>query len=103
MRRPSALRCRSCLLGSATRCAQTPDSTKCLQALLDAVQLATTPPYVVNLWRTQNTFYELQQTIYRDQVQRSQKSSTDTMRTIKWLRLFAQLGDKLAIRPPPGL
>jgi len=80
-----------------------PDSAQCLAVLLDAVQLATTPPYVVNLWRTQNTFYELQQTIYRDQVQRSQKSSTDTMRTIKWLRLFAQLGDKLAIRPPPGL
>ena len=80
-----------------------PDSAQCLAVLLDAVQLATTPPYVVNLWRTQNTFYELQQTTYRDQVQRSQKSSTDTMRTIKWLRLFAQLGDKLAIRPPPGL
>ena len=81
---------------------ETPDSTKCLQALFDAVQLAITPPRAVDLWRTQNTFYELLQTSYRNQVVRSQKSSSDTMRTIKWLRLFAQLGDKLAIRLPSG-
>ncbi len=81
---------------------ETPDSTKCLQSLFDAVQLATTPPRTVDLWRTQNTFYELLQTNYRNQVVRSQKSSNDTMRTIKWLRLFAQLGDRLAIRLPPG-
>ena len=43
-----------------------PDSTKVLQALLDAVVLSTTPPYTVDLWRTQNAFYELQQTLYRE-------------------------------------
>jgi hypothetical protein len=88
-------------LGDKVR--EVPDSTKTLQALLDAVQLATTPPHSVNLWRTQNMFYELQQTVYREQVQRSQKSSSDTMRTLKWLRLFAQLGEKLSIRLPPLL
>lgn len=79
-----------------------PDSTKVLQALLDAVVLATTPPYTVDLWRTQNAFYELQQTLYRDQMQRSQQSSSESMRTLKWLRLFGQLGEKLSIRLPPS-
>lgn len=79
-----------------------PDSTKVLQALLDAVVLSTTPPYTVDLWRTQNAFYELQQTLYREKVQRSQQSSSESQRTFTWLRLFAQLGDRLSIRLPPS-
>jgi len=81
---------------------ETPDSNKTVQALLDAVTLATTPPNQVDLWRTQNTFYELLQTVYRDQLQKTQKSSPDALRTLKWLRLFEQLGVKLSIRLPPS-
>lgn len=86
----------------ADKLREAPDSTKALQALFDAVTLALTPPHTVDLWRTQNTFYELLQTVYRDQLQRSDFSSTDSMRSLKWLRLFGQLGDKLSIRLPPS-
>lgn len=80
-----------------------PDSNKSVQALLDAVTLAQTLAMGVDLWRTQNTYYELLQTAYRDQLQKTQKSSPDTVRTLKWLRLFAELGDKLSIRLPPSV
>jgi hypothetical protein len=87
------------LLRLGDKLREMPDSSKTLQALLDAVTLATTPSRKVDLWRTQNLFYELLQTVFADQLSRSQRSS-DTMRTTKWLRLFGQLGDKLSIRLP---
>jgi alpha-amylase/alpha-mannosidase (GH57 family) len=95
-------------LGEALRAR--PDELLTLQQLDAATRLAVRPPFQINLWRTQNTYYELLQTQYpqkRAQAaarpQDGSSSDEGAVAVKQWVELFAAIGERLKVRvrPPP--
>jgi alpha-amylase/alpha-mannosidase (GH57 family) len=74
---------------------QDPTSIETLRQLESAVDLAVTLPTEVDVWKTQNVFYALLQTIYPDYSKSAGKGSEET-RT--WVDLFTSLCRKLRFR-----
>jgi hypothetical protein len=50
---------------------------------------------MLNLWKAQNNYYEILQTVYPEFRDRAEKGD-ENART--WVGLFTSLGDKLSIR-----
>lgn len=73
----------------------TPEDAALLKALFDAVVLAGSMPFTVDLWKVQNLYYEMLQTIYPEFLKRAQQGD-ETARG--WLPQFVSLGQKLLIR-----
>ncbi|MCJ7791445.1 MAG: DUF3536 domain-containing protein, partial [Dehalococcoidia bacterium] len=75
--------------------ASSPGDTALLKALLDAVVLASSMPFTMDLWKVQNLYYEMLQTTYPEFQKRAQQGDE----TAKgWLTQFVSLGQKLSIR-----
>jgi hypothetical protein len=68
-----------------------PADLKLLSELDDAMNVARTLPFEVNLWKAQNVYYALLRTLYPSQVERNDEEAR------RWVQLFRGLGDKLRI------
>jgi alpha-amylase/alpha-mannosidase (GH57 family) len=68
-----------------------------LQVLDQAVSLVRMLPFEVNLWKAQNAFYEILQSLYH-RFQSEAKLGDESARN--WLDQFRQLGDKLSVLVP---
>jgi len=66
-----------------------------LQELVAAVELARSLPFEVNLWKVQNLYYTMLQTIYPDFQKRAQQGDKAA---VEWVAQFATLGEQLSIR-----
>ncbi|MGH7889594.1 MAG: DUF3536 domain-containing protein, partial [Thermodesulfobacteriota bacterium] len=66
-----------------------------LQRLNAVLDLTRSLPFTVNLWKPQNDFYQVLQTVYPDY--RDQAEKDDEIAS-NWVRLFTSLGDKLSIK-----
>lgn len=77
----------------------TPEDRGLLTQLDAAVGLARNLPFEVDVWHTQNVYYELLQTVYPQMNIEAGEGYADAH---AWLRLFRSLGVKLRFRLPPG-
>lgn len=93
---------------------QRPYDLALLDKLEAAVRLSERPPFAVNLWRTQNGFYELAQTVYPEvaaslstsppqSVHPRARRASDAPRLSpaqaqKWLARFQKLAERLKVR-----
>jgi hypothetical protein len=80
----------------ATCLARTPTAAA-LRELRDATGLLAKLPFPVDLWRVQNIFYALMQSVY-PQMQKLQIEGEQTAQ--EWLAIFADLAQQLAIKLP---
>jgi len=73
-----------------------PEDRKLLEELLAIVDLAAAPQFQVNLWRTQNAYAELLDSVFPTLRARARSAPE----TAEWIRLFMRLGEKLHVRLP---
>jgi len=66
-----------------------------LQRLVAAVELARSLPFEVDLWKVQNLYYSMLQTIYPEIKKRAKQGNKASR---KWVSQFASLGQQLSIR-----
>jgi alpha-amylase/alpha-mannosidase (GH57 family) len=76
--------------------ARTP-AVSVLRELQDATELLVKLPFAVDLWRVQNIFYALMQSVY-PQMQKRQMEGEQTAQ--EWITIFEDLAQKLAIKLP---
>jgi alpha-amylase/alpha-mannosidase (GH57 family) len=72
-----------------------PEDVTPLQQLDAVVGLANTMPFEVDVWQTQNVYFELQQSILADFQEEAQQGYQDSR---QWVLAFAALGRKLKFR-----
>ncbi|MEX1183011.1 MAG: DUF3536 domain-containing protein [Gemmatimonadota bacterium] len=65
-----------------------------LEMWSEMASLTETLPFDVNLWRTQNVFYDLLKTVYPSERERADVGEAAAMR---WVELFAALGERLTV------
>ncbi|KPK24388.1 MAG: glycoside hydrolase [Dehalococcoidia bacterium SG8_51_3] len=75
--------------------AQAPEDTAKLQGLVDAITLARSMPFSVDLWQTQNQYYEMLNST-RPAYQQRADSGDEAAKG--WLAAFHDLGEQLHIR-----
>jgi len=68
-----------------------PEDLSTLQRMNEVFAMINSLPFPVNLWKVQNLYYQLKQTLYSSTAVRPDPQSR------LWLREFADLGDKLGI------
>jgi len=66
-----------------------------LKKVNEAVGMLRSLPFQVNLWKVQNTFYDLLQTVYPEL---RAKADQGDKRARKWVGHFSTLGEKLSVR-----
>jgi hypothetical protein len=71
-----------------------PDDLDTLQRLADLAAAVTTLPFDVDLWRVQNVYYAVAQSVHRDRLDRGRRGEPDAGR---WLELFTTVGERLAV------
>ncbi|HSJ33004.1 MAG TPA: DUF3536 domain-containing protein [Longimicrobiales bacterium] len=71
-----------------------PHDLRLLQAWSDLATLTESLPFDVNLWKSQNVFYELLRTVYPAVQERAGAGEDDARR---WSELFTVLGDQLSV------
>jgi alpha-amylase/alpha-mannosidase (GH57 family) len=71
-----------------------PTELSVLERLETVVSLARFLPFEVSLWKAQNVYYDMLQTVYREFQGRAQK---DDEASQEWLRHFISLGDGLLV------
>ena len=76
------------------RLQRNPEDMPLLERLVEVVSMATSLPFPVDLWRSQNRYYEL----LREVRPRFQQQEDEKAR--QWLRKFDELGERLKIRVP---
>jgi hypothetical protein len=74
---------------------QAPEDTTKLQELVDAVTLARSMPFAVDLWKTQNQYYEMLNSTHPAYQQRADSGDEAAK---EWLAAFHNLGEQLQIR-----
>jgi alpha-amylase/alpha-mannosidase (GH57 family) len=79
-----------------TRFISTPEDINILKNLVDAVGLARSLPFTVDLWKVQNLYYEMFHT--HPEFQKEVQPGDEAAR--EWLSQFILLGQKLSIRVP---
>lgn len=70
-----------------------PDNLELLDRLDDLVELAIQLPFEVNIWRSQNIYYNILQNRYQE---RLQEEDSDELQS--WLEQFRQLGEHLSVK-----
>jgi Domain of unknown function (DUF3536) len=75
-----------------------PDDVALLQRFEAMASLVQAFPFEINLRKIQNIFYEVLQRVYPEYQRKVQKRPLKKAQ--EWLRLFASLGDSLAVRIP---
>jgi alpha-amylase/alpha-mannosidase (GH57 family) len=72
-----------------------PEDPDLLRRMDRVVSLACSTPFKVDLWRAQNRWYELRQTVYP----RLEKAAEEgDQKSAEWVELFKPLGEKLFVR-----
>ncbi|NVL92646.1 MAG: DUF3536 domain-containing protein [Desulfobacterales bacterium] len=66
-----------------------------LKKLNEAVGMLRSLPFQVNLWKVQNVFYDLLQTVYPELREEADQGDEKAR---KWVRHFSVLGEKLSVR-----
>jgi hypothetical protein len=79
----------------ADRLLQNPSNVGLFQRLEIALAFLDALPFEVNLWKVQNTFYELFETVYADYNKNAERGDAQNR---KWITRFRELGEKLSIR-----
>ncbi|MGH9399519.1 MAG: DUF3536 domain-containing protein [Thermoanaerobaculia bacterium] len=74
-----------------------PESLEALSALEVMATLVTSLPFTVELWNTQNVFYELMQSAYPKRRGQAEKGDAAAG---QWVATFRTLGEKLAVSVP---
>ena len=74
---------------------QAPEDTTRLQELVDAVTLARSMPFTVELWQTQNQYYEM---LNSTRLGYQQRADSGDEAAKAWLAAFHNLGEQLLIR-----
>jgi len=78
-----------------SRLADTPEDTDLLKNLLDAISLARSVPFTVDLWTVQNLYWQMLQTRYAEFKNRADQGDQAAG---EWVASFAAMGEKLSIR-----
>jgi alpha-amylase/alpha-mannosidase (GH57 family) len=65
-----------------------------LEKWADMASLTEALPFDVNLWKTQNVFYDLSRNVYPSMLSRSGEGDDPAKR---WIQVFAALGDQLSV------
>lgn len=78
----------------ALRFRDDPDDLDTLQRLADLAAAVMTLPFDVDLWRVQNIYYAVAQSVHRDRLDRGRRGEPDAGR---WLELFTTVGERLAV------
>jgi len=73
----------------------TPEDIALLKSLLDAVALARSAPFTVDLWKVQNLYYEMLKGTYLELQKRTQQGDEAAA---EWAPQFVSLGQQLLIR-----
>jgi hypothetical protein len=76
---------------------ESPEDVGLLQQLDGAVGLARTLPFEVDVWKTQNVYYELLQGIFVEFQEEAAQGYVDAR---QWVHAFTGLGRKLRFRLP---
>jgi len=79
----------------AERFRQNPIDLECLQQLEAAMTLETELPFAVLLWKVQNIYYEMLNSVYPQQVRQSEAGPGEVR---DWVEHFTALGAKLSVR-----
>src|SRR3954466_15882873 len=72
-----------------------PEDPELLRRVHEAVTLARSAPFQVDLWRAQTRCYELLQTVYPEQLEKAEKGDEAAA---EWVSRFKKLGEGLAGR-----
>jgi hypothetical protein len=83
------------LEGMMAAFAQAPEDTDKLQELVNAVALARSMPFTVDLWQTQNQYYEM---LNSTRPAYQQKADSGDEAAKGWLAAFHDLGEQLHVR-----
>jgi hypothetical protein len=75
--------------------AKTPENIGQLKALLDAVALARSLPFAVDLWNVQNIYWDLLQNVYPPTKRKAEQKDAAA---IAWVNNFTMLGNNLTVR-----
>jgi hypothetical protein len=86
---------RKTLEGMVERIIASPTELGLLKKLNEAVGMLHSLPFQVNLWKVQNTFYDLLQTVYPEL---REKADRGNEKARKWVGQFRALGEKLSVR-----
>jgi hypothetical protein len=72
-----------------------PQETDIFKHLVDAVSLAQTMPFTVDLWKVQNLYWDMLKTSYPEF---KQKAERNDRQAAEWVKSFVSLGEQLKIR-----
>ena len=72
-----------------------PTNISLLQKLEEALDLTRSLPFMVNLWRPQNSYYKILKTVYPKLLKRAEKEDESAK---VWMSHFTSLGENLSIR-----
>jgi hypothetical protein len=79
----------------AERILANPTEISLLQRLESALKLTCSLPFMINLWKPQNSYYEILQTIYPEFRVRAEQGDENAK---AWISHFTSIGEKLSIR-----
>jgi len=79
----------------AARLADTPEDIDLLKELLAAMEITRSVPFVVDLWKVQNLYHEILQSVYPEIQKRAERQDKAAQ---EWLAQFKSLGQQLSIR-----
>ncbi len=79
----------------ARRLEATPDTPDLLRKMASTVALARKPPFHVDLWRAQNTCYDLRQRVYPGQKEQAEAGDAAAA---EWVEIFRELSGRLGVR-----
>jgi alpha-amylase/alpha-mannosidase (GH57 family) len=82
----------------AIRLEASPENPDLLRRMTSTVTLARKPPFHVDLWRAQNTCYELRQRIYPQQKSQAEAGPLSNAAAVEWVELFRDLSGRLGVR-----
>jgi alpha-amylase/alpha-mannosidase (GH57 family) len=86
---------RKALEGLADKFQESPLDLECLQQLEAAVALGTGLPFALELWKIQNIYYEMLNSVYPEQRRQSELGQEEAR---AWMEHFVTLGEKLSVR-----
>ncbi|CAN5746658.1 DUF3536 domain-containing protein [soil metagenome] len=78
----------------AVACREHPRDLERLEKWAEMASLTEAVPFDVNLWKTQNVFYELLLTVYPSKREKAEAGEESAQR---WIRLFTALGEQLSV------
>jgi alpha-amylase/alpha-mannosidase (GH57 family) len=81
--------------GLAEQLRDQPEEFEALQRLDTVTGLARFLPFEVSLWKAQNVYYDILQTVYPDFRKRAEQGDKGAQ---EWVRLFISLGDRLLVQ-----